>query len=279
MEIRRDLNSTAKSSHEEDTDEQSNTTIDSDIENTALVRINEQIDERISVTNFFSSLFNGILRKRKYAMDFKHYADFTNDSNSCIKRDIKPLPNRPPSMKTWEDIFNNCIYYTFMTFEQMESVKNHMILPESTILSSFWYQKKFLTQKPSTMPPFRFSKTFREISAYFEKNIGESQMLSESVSCCGINFRLLLSLEGTTLKALLQKSKEAGNVNLGYELYCFDHRFPLGKMQLLNLWTPVTSCDADGGGHAYEIPLNPIKLEDKDGLDELRLVAKITFKC
>jgi hypothetical protein len=40
----------------------------------------------------------------------------------------------------------------------------------------------------------------------------------------------------------------------------------------------VTSCDADGGGHVYEIPLNPIKLEDKDGLDELRLVAKITFK-
>lgn len=279
MEIRR-CSSSLKSNItiDEDNDESTEDLIDNENkflspdENNKQLAIISKNNTVSAVTSYFSALFD--IRKRTSST----CSDISKNISN-FGRPIKPLPDRPPSIKPWHEMLSSCVIYTFMSFNQMEAVKNDGIIPESIILSSFWDQKKFLTQKESSTRPFRFSRTFREISSYFENNRDESKMLSEATSCCGINFRLLLCREGTVLKALLQKSKEAGNIKLNYDIYCVDHRMQLKKKQLMGLLTPVTSCDVHGGGHAYGIELQPAKIENESAvLDELRLVATIKFQ-
>lgn len=228
------------------------------------------VDTVANVTKYFSTLFDGMMQKKR-----KHPSEeeYETPAAPLLHRPIKPLPIRTPSIQSWHDMFQTSINYTFMTFPQLESIKNDLIIPESKILQSYWLQTKLLTQKHSMIPPFRFSRTFRNIAASFES--GES-LFSEPLACCGIQYRLLLSREGDVLKALLQKSKESSTIS--YELYCVDHRSYMNNKQLLDLMVPVTKCDYTGAGHAYGIPLYPVKVEDGPVLDEICLVATISFQ-
>jgi hypothetical protein len=290
MQIRKDATPTAAStSNVEEDDEISIASVDEN----ALVLSNTASDEvalngntpkmaKVEVSksgslSYFTTMFDGIIRKRK------HLADAASDSKttgtSIMKnRTIKPLPSRTPTMKSWEDMFQSGINYTFMDFSQLESIKNDGIVPEAKILSAYWLQTKLLTQKPESIPPLRFSRTFSGMSAYFERN-GDEPMYSDPITCCGCQYRLLLSKEGSSLKALLQKSRESGPITISYELYAVDHRTRLTKKQLLDLLVPVTSCEVDNSGHAFAIPLQPVKKEETAlFLDELCLIATIQFQ-
>ena len=128
---------------------------------------------------------------------------------------------------------------------------------------------------------FRFGAKFENVSSYFKKPNKPTIMASESVTCAGVQYRLLLSLENDerenssnepALKALLQKSKGRGP-SVSYSIYLYDHRFPLDVQTPFSCNEPITICKSDGEGFANSISLATVKGET----DSLFLTITLNF--
>ncbi|KAJ3415862.1 hypothetical protein HDV05_003926 [Chytridiales sp. JEL 0842] len=109
-------------------------------------------------------------------------------------------------------IFQNSIIYTYMTFAQLEKVKADRIVPDSSVLQSFWMQaeltSRFASPNPAsrqpailpTLRPFRFAAHFKDVRAFFNLDSPNAaaaprkMMVSESIKCAGVDYRVLLGL-------------------------------------------------------------------------------------
>lgn len=148
--------------------------------------------------------------------------------------------------------------------------------------------KSSSSEHPGHLHPFRFGFKFDNVSSYFKRSAKPSVFASDSVTCAGVQYRLLLSLEqdsspqdgpSTTsdsngvisasgepsLRALLQKSKGRGPP-VSYSIYAYDHRMSLEHQTLSSFLEPITTCHADGEGYANAIPLSSMKSETGDSI-------------
>ncbi|KAJ3326753.1 hypothetical protein HDU76_012675 [Blyttiomyces sp. JEL0837] len=127
-------------------------------------------------------------------------------------------------------VFKNGITYTFMTFAQLEKVKMDKIVPDSSVMQSFWMQAELanrigsphqgtIAPRPSemgsqsimtsdmlaSMGNFKFAVRFRNVRNFFKvhptrtwENVTmaekDKMMPSDPVKCAGADFRLLLAL-------------------------------------------------------------------------------------
>ncbi|KAI9351139.1 hypothetical protein DFJ73DRAFT_831726 [Zopfochytrium polystomum] len=112
-------------------------------------------------------------------------------------------------------VFQTGIIYTYMTFAQLELVKSDRIVPDSSILHSFWTQAELASRMGSpvnntrkennpassgsaghTTKPFRFAARFRHVYEYFTNANGGGAvgkaMISDPVKCAGVDYRVLL---------------------------------------------------------------------------------------
>ena len=196
------------------------------------------------------------VRKRKYKEEVDTER-FDLDSN-CTILDANCLEHDND-----ENIFESAIIYTYMSFEQLDTVKNDRLVPMNLALESYWLQNELSIQKhTSQLPKHRFSFKFKNISS------NEKDIMSPTFNCLSQLFRLMLTRENNGYKALLQKSK--GGSTISYCIYRIDLR---GK-QVEGTDSPVTYCTADDDGYANLI-------EDSNvldgGEDSLWLVACIRF--
>ena len=166
-------------------------------------------------------------------------------------------------------------------------------MPFHLALESYWKQAELLqgsnvsdmVESPDQQEslPFRFAVKFSSIISYFNKFPRPAMMTSESISCAGIQYRLLLSIEKErdegsdeiVLKALLQKSKGKGP-KLAYSIYMYDQRQPLTHSTLLTCLDPITKCDQEGEGYANEIRLQS-KVKQESGKDCIWLTISMKF--
>lgn len=227
------------------------------------------------VKDYISQFFDGMLSKKRKVSDriiSKENHVFKNDVIS--KRKIKPMRRKVSTAEeTWANIFKDGVVYTFMSFNQLEQVKRDGIVASETVLQSYWLQAELLAHHPGAIPPFRFASSFKNIKDILKK---KETMYSDIMSCAGMQFRLLLSVEEKSLKALLQKTKGNDAYQISYSIYCIDHR---EGNNLDHLMTPVTRCDFTGAGHAYDLSLIPtVKGEFDKVVDEICLIACVNFE-
>jgi hypothetical protein len=129
-------------------------------------------------------------------------------------------------------IFQNSIIYTYMTFAQLERVKSDRIVPESSVMQSFWMQaeltSRFSSPNPSgkqpalpSLKPFRFAARFRNVRSFFRldgpeagSNSSRRMMVSDPVKCAGVDYRVLLGLsdDEAALPAFNSSSDALGNI-------------------------------------------------------------------
>jgi hypothetical protein len=234
------------------------------------------------VQSYFSALFSGIMHKKRKLDELDQDVKSPSVKFAIKSRPIRPLPQKRHSESfaqvKWQQIFEKCPVYTYMTFPQLETVKNDGIVPSSTVLSSYWLQAELATNPSIGIPKFRFACKFLDVSTHFLED-GAPDMYSEPVSCAGIQYRILISREDRCLKALLQRSKGHDAYGVQYSIYLVDHRAPMDTEYLLRFLDPITTCDKSGSGHAYGIELEKcVKHEKEQFLDEVWLIAVVSFE-
>ncbi|KAJ3014336.1 hypothetical protein HKX48_005212 [Thoreauomyces humboldtii] len=141
---------------------------------------------------------------------------------------LPPSANASPEDTVMAGIFQTAVVYTYMTFPQLEVVKKDGIVPDAVVLESFWMQAE-LMNGGAGLPAggrgfgkFRFAVRFRDVAEYFQTcaSGGKTQirevvdvetaggpsgsgstaakkkkiMISESIVCAGLQYRVLLSL-------------------------------------------------------------------------------------
>ncbi|KAJ3219028.1 hypothetical protein HDU67_003018 [Dinochytrium kinnereticum] len=108
-------------------------------------------------------------------------------------------------------LFETGMRYTYMSFSDLEKVKVDRIVPDSSVLQSFWMQAEMMnagystqSYRPSSPPasietdfgkPFRFSARFHHVNKFFaqtEEITGEKTIISEPTKCAGVDYRVLL---------------------------------------------------------------------------------------
>ncbi|KAJ3095628.1 hypothetical protein HDU97_006755 [Phlyctochytrium planicorne] len=211
-------------------------------------------------------------------------------------------------------IFESGIRYIYMSFSELENVKADGIVPDQGIMKCFWVQAELANNSPGhhlirslpsetgaqTQKPFRFAARFRKVNEFFNRpspSDGQQYMISESVKCAGIEYRVLLSCteenddaaggeEGViekkrVLKAHLQRQRSDSALQyVPYNIYIFDiASFRLEKDRWRSFDKPATACDADGSGFIKPFPfplLNPEgSADDIDG--DLWLLLTLFF--
>ncbi|KAJ3387981.1 hypothetical protein HDU84_000372 [Entophlyctis sp. JEL0112] len=119
-------------------------------------------------------------------------------------------------------IFETALVYTFMTFEQLERVKQDGVVSDSAVLNSFWMQAELINRFTTPYKSgsslindvakgitdigpvggtFRFTATFSGLRAFIQSSFatlekGEKAIIASAVTkCAGIDYRVLISVE------------------------------------------------------------------------------------
>ena len=163
-----------------------------------------------------------------------------------------------------DNIFESAIIYTYMSFANLDIVKQDGLVPLNLALESYWLQNELTTNAKSNKkcPKFRFSYKFTNISTE------SANLLSPTFNCLSQLFRIMLSTEDGGYKALLQKSKGGSPIT-----YCI-YKLDLRGGQIDGSDSPVTYCTADDDGYANLIENREVL---ENGEDSFWLIACIRF--
>jgi hypothetical protein len=227
--------------------------------------------------NYISNILDSVLpsqkkRKRSYSVDKN--GEF--EADKCL-------------------ILKNSVNYIHMSFSDLRTCRNDSLVPEETVLKSFWKQAELVNGigvPRMHVQPFRFSVRFLETGGLFDESKPEKTFSSDPIQCAGAQYRVILcksdnqstpeNLEDCivvedvqirsskmNIKVLLQRTRSSSNnlhkdkFEISYKLYCFDrHAFIKGKIQDAAFFEPITVCNFDGSGVAKPLPNGMIHMEE-----------------
>ena len=241
----------------------------------------ENSDNNTYITNIMESVMpSQKKRKRSYSIC---------DNNDCGQDGSRMM------------ILKSSINYVHMSFEDLSICRNDQLIPDETILKSFWKQSELINgvgYPGAQIQEFRFSARFLDTGNLLNDNKPEKTFSSDPISCAGAQYRVILcrsdnqstpenledciviendkipqsSRTGKSkmiIKALLQRTRSASNnlhkdkYNISYKLYCFDRNaFIKGKIQDAAFFEPVTVCNFDGSGIAKPLPTSMIQPDE-----------------
>jgi hypothetical protein len=238
-----------------------------------------KVSTPIKALNYLNSFFFESTAKKRKIDSSESSKEQTKLQNVMPDKRLIKQPKKKLASKeiSWSEIFEKGIIYTYMTFSELETVKNDGQVNPHTVLSSYWLQAELSnTKAPDFLPSFRFACRFTKLTEFLSSS--DKSLVSDSIFCAKVQYRVLLSKEGDAIKALLQRTRGDG-YKISYQIYCFDHRNELTKDHLYKLMTPVTACDKLGDGHCNEIEIGELRKQNNTAvcLDEIWLVSVIKF--